>query len=116
TTLNQPMSRPPTSCGGVPWKRRAHGRLNDMPRLRPVIEVPGYDPPGHLARALGGRTVAFGRMTAARAEPPVLLSSRGPTLAVIDTPSIPCRRNIVRGDRDLVPTLKCVPRFASGSS
>ncbi|MCK9496930.1 MAG: hypothetical protein M0R75_15765 [Dehalococcoidia bacterium] len=33
-----------------------------MPRLRHVIEVPGYGLPGHLARTLCGRTVAFGRM------------------------------------------------------
>ncbi|MGE3795287.1 MAG: hypothetical protein AB7I38_15345 [Dehalococcoidia bacterium] len=33
-----------------------------MPRLRHVIEVPGYDLPGHLARTLCGRTVAYGRM------------------------------------------------------
>ena len=33
-----------------------------MPRLRHVIEVPGYYLPGHLTRTLCGRTVAFGRM------------------------------------------------------
>ena len=33
-----------------------------MPRLRHVIEVPGYDLTRHLARTLCGRTVAYGRM------------------------------------------------------
>jgi len=33
-----------------------------MTGLRHVIEVPGYDLPERLARALCGRTVAFGRM------------------------------------------------------
>ena len=33
-----------------------------MPRYRHVREVPGSDLPGHLARTLCGRLVAYGRM------------------------------------------------------
>ena len=33
-----------------------------MPRYRHVIEVPGYDLPGHLARTLCERIVAYRRM------------------------------------------------------